>query len=483
MKLSLTRKAIALIAIPFLLQLFFLYAFANLLSHSERLADEDHRGRDLIGHCNWATTQLSLAIANYLIYQHTSDEQDRTNYTNCKNGFRDELRALTPIFQSADQKRLIALAQNIADDMLGELDKLVGPPDSHAVLAGAEQTKKLERDWARLSAVRHTLLFEDATHLGPDPLWLKDTRTLQKNVLSLAVVFDILAAAALIYWFTRHISNRLGVLASNTERLVQRLPLIEPLTGSDEVAELERNFHKMARQLKAAEQFRQDYVSMLSHDIRTPLNSVLGALELLEQTAQSGSDDGQLIGQANRGMNKALKLINQLLEVERIESGAYTPDYHEVPLEDVLLKAKQTLEGSAGAKQIAITIHPTDVLCDLDPTAMERVFENLFSNAIKFSGAKTEIAVSVSEIAQRIVIRVADQGRGVPQDQVESMFDRYKQVDPSDSKDMRGSGLGLAICKAFVEAHQGTISAKSEVGKGTTIEIELPRKRIRSATS
>lgn len=232
---------------------------------------------------------------------------------------------------------------------------------------------------------------------------------------------------------------------------------------------------------KELDRLKQEFVAMLSHDLRTPLNSVMASLEIVNsEHFQLAPDVKQYISKAEKNLTLALSLINQLLEIEKMESGVITLDLDGVMSEEIYQKGFIAVSALADAKKVSIR-HAganVDFVGDLD--RLTQVIINLLGNALKFSDAGTKITVRDelrTDAQGREIVRISviDQGRGIPPEQVARVFDRFQQVNPHDAREKAGSGLGLAICKAIVEAHKGKIGVTSDVGIGSTFWFEIPR--------
>lgn len=232
---------------------------------------------------------------------------------------------------------------------------------------------------------------------------------------------------------------------------------------------------------KELDRLKQEFVAMLSHDLRTPLNSVMASLEIVNsEHFQLPAEVKQYLGRADKNLALALSLINQLLEIEKMESGVISLDLDGVMSEEIYQKGFAAVSALADSKKVSIRhAGPNlDFVGDLD--RLTQVMINLLGNALKFSDAGTKITVrdelrTDSQGNELVRISVIDQGRGIPADKVSRVFDRFQQVNPGDAREKAGSGLGLAICKAIVEAHKGTIGVTSDMGIGSTFWFEIPR--------
>ncbi len=229
-------------------------------------------------------------------------------------------------------------------------------------------------------------------------------------------------------------------------------------------------------QRKAAEQLQQEVLQMVSHDLRSPLAAISSFHELLEEgmygeLAPKGIEQ---VGVAKRSTMRMLKLVNDLLDAERMRTGMLELDKCYVRAADVFQQAIESVASLAGAKEIAILSRPTELTLYADEQRLVQVLINLLSNAIKFSPAGSKISLNVDELPGLANIIVSDEGRGIPAHLLDSVFGRFNQLKASDATQKGGSGLGLSICKALVELHGGDISVASTVGSGSTFSFRIP---------
>ncbi len=237
---------------------------------------------------------------------------------------------------------------------------------------------------------------------------------------------------------------------------------------------------------KKIENLKQDFVAMISHDLRTPLTSVQGFLDLLRANAygalsQSGTESLEL---AEMNIDRVVHLVNDILDIEKLESGMLTFEMETVDLNSVIIRSIESVTGFAKQQGVAITYSGAtsqDSLkpdVDGDPERLTQVVVNLLANAIKFSEKGGSIAVML-KVGSEIEVDIVDRGRGVPKNQREAIFERFRQVEAGDSSAKGGSGLGLAICRALIEEHGGTIGVDDGPeadSKGSTFWFKLPRK-------
>ncbi len=230
---------------------------------------------------------------------------------------------------------------------------------------------------------------------------------------------------------------------------------------------------------KKLERMKRDFIAMVSHDLKTPLTSIQMVHSLLAENfyGKLNEEGQQSIEIADANVSRLIALVNDLLDIERIESGELNLnlepmcifDLVEVSVESIKLVAEK-----AGVK-VVIECEDEDLELKLDKDRIAQVLINLLSNAIKFSAEGTTIRIVISGLDNHVEIRVIDQGRGIPEDAQAAIFERFKQVDSVSDRKKGGAGLGLAISKAIVERHGGKIGVESKPGEGSCFYFLLPK--------
>jgi PAS domain S-box-containing protein len=228
---------------------------------------------------------------------------------------------------------------------------------------------------------------------------------------------------------------------------------------------------------KKLERLKAEVVAMISHDLRSPLTGLMGIFEMLKFGAlgQLNKIGEQRIASADRIVSTLVSMINDLLDIEKMESGMFELDCKTWTLHELIVHSVEMVTGNAEPRGISFLVEETKLSAYCDRERIERVLTNLLDNAIKFSSDNSAISVIAKELPDVIEISVIDNGRGIAGDKLETIFERFKQTDPTDNREKKGSGLGLAICKAIVEAHHGTIGAQSNLGAGSKFWFRLPK--------
>jgi signal transduction histidine kinase len=226
---------------------------------------------------------------------------------------------------------------------------------------------------------------------------------------------------------------------------------------------------------KTLEKTRDEYYSLLTHDLRSPLASVKSSIDYMKEEGFDGlpPDTRQLLGIVDRSVDDMLRLINSLLDVGKAEAGKLTVNPRPIRVRDVFERAAESLRALAADKKLDVVIEAApDLKVSADGDYAFRAVMNLFSNAIKFSNKGGRVVLSAAPEAGGMVrCAVRDSGLGIPPDDLQKLFNKYVQA--KNTRNI-GTGLGLSLAKAVVEAHGGTIRVESELGKGSVFIFTLP---------
>jgi signal transduction histidine kinase len=250
-------------------------------------------------------------------------------------------------------------------------------------------------------------------------------------------------------------------------------------------SEAQRNQDSLLVQRSELDQIKDEFISTVSHELRTPLTSIRGALGLLSAGLMGAMDAKaqNLLRIAVTNTDRLIRLINDILDLERMESGRAPLHVRRCSLRDLAQQSIETMTAMADAAHVRLELvliaAPEAVYFDGDSDRILQVLTNLLSNAVKFSPMHSTVEIRIEASSDAVLLRVSDQGRGIPPDKLDSIFDRFQQVEASDSRQKGGTGLGLAICRTIVQQHNGTIWAESNTqhqrGPGASLYVSLPR--------
>ena len=241
------------------------------------------------------------------------------------------------------------------------------------------------------------------------------------------------------------------------------------ISSEDEVGQLAESFNHMAESLDKYEKVRRDFIANVSHDLRSPLTSIQGFLGAILDGTIPEQKQEHYLNIVLEETKRLTKLTNDIVELSRAQTSTITLEKKRFDINDLIRESIERLEPRLKQKDIQINAmfaeKETFVCADRDKIA--RVIYNLVDNAIKFSGEGIEIETALKE-NKKLLVSVKDYGKGISEEDVKYVFDRFYKVDSSRGKDKTGSGLGLSIVREFLLAHGENIAVKSEEGKGTT---------------
>jgi signal transduction histidine kinase len=232
----------------------------------------------------------------------------------------------------------------------------------------------------------------------------------------------------------------------------------------------------LSEEHREAQRLREEFISIVSHEIRTPLASMHGGLGLLAsgRVGALPATAQRMLNIANESSQRLVRLVNDLLDINKLESGQMRFSIQAVNAREAMQLAIDAMRQQAEAACVHLQMGGDGaiVLCDHD--RLLQVLTNLLSNAVKFSPIRGEVRLSCKLRDTYAVFIVEDRGRGIPQEKLPHVFDKFSQVDVADATRKGGTGLGLAICRQIVERQQGRIWAESKPGEGTAFYFSLP---------
>jgi signal transduction histidine kinase len=288
---------------------------------------------------------------------------------------------------------------------------------------------------------------------------------------SLAIAIALL----LTFVLSRRMTSPIGVLAKAARRLgrgdmSQRVQL----QGEGEVAALAQAFNSMAADLEHAEQLRRNLVADVAHELRTPLSNIQGYLEAIRDRVIK--PDAATIRSLNEEAALLSRLVNELQELSLAEAGELKLVYQEEDIAKLVKQAVTPWQPKVAAKEISLSLDLPDnlPLVSIDWQRVNQVLHNLLENAVAYTHKGGTINVTAITQGDWVEVSVSDTGEGIPAEDLPNIFERFYRVDKSRARVTGGSGLGLTIAKRLVEAHGGTITVQSELGKGSRFSFTIP---------
>ena len=266
-------------------------------------------------------------------------------------------------------------------------------------------------------------------------------------------------------------------LEAKNKELAQSLAATEASLRERDRARAEAD--EARRIAQSANDAKTRFLNMMSHELRTPLGAIGGYAALLEEGIYGALTDEQskYIARIRHNQAHLLQLVNELLDLGKIESGGFALKLDAVPVHTVVESVHTMIEPQIRARDLQLQVEVTDpdLRFHADRERVEQIVLNVLSNAVKFTPPGGSVRIMVSPEADKICVGVRDTGVGIPADKLEAVFEAFYQVEDSRSRTYGGTGLGLAISRQLARAMGGDLTVKSTLGEGSTFSLSLPR--------
>ncbi|MEO5574617.1 MAG: ATP-binding protein [Gaiellaceae bacterium] len=287
-----------------------------------------------------------------------------------------------------------------------------------------------------------------------------------------AVALALGVVQALAHGMTRPLREMVGAARAMSRGDYERRVTA---TSRDEVGELARAFNRMAADLAEVDRVRRDLIANVSHELRTPLGSLRALLENLVDGIEQA--DSQTLATMLDQVERLGTLVEQLLDLSKLESGAVPLERAQIPAADLLERVAADWRASAGARGVVlqVVVEPRDLVFDADEARLHQVLGNLVANAVRHAPQGTEVTMAARSTPRGTELEVLDDGPGIPKIEAERVFERFYRSDHARPSGDGGSGLGLAIARWIVELHNGSIRTEERTPTGCRVVVELPR--------
>jgi PAS domain S-box-containing protein len=287
-------------------------------------------------------------------------------------------------------------------------------------------------------------------------------------------------------------TTRLQLMATSGEDTVYRIDgspfrvdyAITPILDHGRLSGSVLSFRDISQRY-ALDRLKDEFISTVSHELRTPLTAIRGALGLLSHgtLVELNEKAANLLRIAHSNSERLLRLINDILDLERMQSGRERLVFRKVQLAQIVRQAMECIAPVADAAGVRLIQDTTQVEIAADSDRLIQVLTNLLSNAVKFSPRNSTVSILMRPDLNGVTLSVVDPGRGIPADKLETIFGRFQQVDASDARQKGGTGLGLAICRTIVHQHSGRIWAERNPVRGSSFRVFLPYKPVPIGTA
>jgi PAS domain S-box-containing protein len=223
------------------------------------------------------------------------------------------------------------------------------------------------------------------------------------------------------------------------------------------------------------DQMKSEFISMVSHELRSPLSHIIASMELMREADLSSDQQQDLLNIIHAQSNRLNRFVEQILDVSLLEAGTVKVEQEPVDLKPLIERMIEAFETKVNTHRFELTVPERPTIVVGDKSKIQTVLDNLLENAVNYSPKGSRVSIEVSDRDKEIVISVIDEGIGIPATQLERIFERFHRVNASDDQEQYGYGLGLYISKRLIEIHGGSIWAESELERGSRFSFSLPK--------
>lgn len=455
--------------------------------------------------------QLDDLEENASKYLVTGDEGYLEAYRRSRRAFTGSLRQLRDLPLTGDEQVEVELLSGLWDTFLRTVsleppaDSLELPADSLAL--GDDLPARLASVTDEVEPIRRqTLRVSQASQLAMAGTVERSTAAARhaSRISGGAGIGAALAAVLLALIIVRSISERLGQLKRGAQRVAEGDFSVRVDThGSDEFSEVAQTFNAMTERLGELDRMKSDFLSQVSHDLKTPLASIHETNQLLLDQLPGELNEKQrhLLHLSSRSANRLSAMIGKLLDMARLDAGATEYDFREHEMRGLIRAAVLEVISQAAERGLRVDteLPPGPVLVECDGDRVTQILINLLENAVKFTEAGNRIIVRVECLdrgafrlatpsarergGQVARISVLDRGPGVPSPEKRRIFERFHQASPAGQATERGVGLGLALCREIATAHGGEVQVMDRTGGGSVFSLLLPNARSEAIES
>lgn len=474
-RLSLKQKGLIIVCVPLVFQLMMGAILSFVYSRAEHEAWRESQARLLMIQANQIVKDMYSAAQTLFLIGGLKNEMLYAKWQEERQSLimdLDSLRRITRGRSSQAYQKLLNI-NNKAISLLDDCYVKVQSGQSYSSLDAIPAIKSFaDSFWKEVDLV----LTQDLKAQLLGVLSEEQTRKLLIACLYGGLLFGVLIAFSLSLFFSSSMERRIGIITDNTKRLRNKETLNEQIGGNDEISLLDGEFHNLVKQLSDAERFRSEFISMLTHDLRTPLMSVELSVETIARGMENASArDKKELEAIKINLRRVMSLIRDLLDIERGSQGKLPLELEELDLAAILEKSIKSVSTLAGNKNLEIIKkYETDLVLMADKKRIEQVVVNLISNAIKYAPENSQIEIHAAlKSSDKIEVRIIDRGSGVKPEDRARLFQRFERSS-SPAHAEQSIGLGLAICKTIIESHHGDIGHEDNSAGGSIFWFSLP---------
>lgn len=478
---KIAQIGLILVCVPLVFELIFIGIYNYLVQQADAEIKYQSSVKDIVytaSSINTFATQMAANVGGYsLTHSESFLNKFLENDAKCIQAFDQLDQQLQDdpehLAMAKEGRKYGMLGSKLLHDLCDSISRGAGGRD---MIAGPGKLVRVKRIIEDLTKSLRTIIKDYLVAAEESPKREAQIRKYLEVVLVFGVSFNILLAIFLAFLFGKTITSKIKTIMENTVRVPKGLPLNQPMEGSDELVQLDHIFHSMVDELNDSRKMQQYLIAMVSHDLRSPLTSLQGMLTLLSVGALGELPEKAQakVELAEADLTRLIKLTNDLLDTERLASGKLDLKILSASMEELIDSALDAVRSFADQHKIKLKAETVPIEVEMDPSRILQVLCNFLTNAIKYAPQGSLVIARCERDGDCVRASIIDQGRGVPKDKQQVIFEKFQQVEEADAQVLGGKGLGLAICKSIVEQHGGTLGVISETGKGSTFWFRIP---------
>ncbi|WP_368645644.1 ATP-binding protein [Alkalibacterium putridalgicola] len=294
-------------------------------------------------------------------------------------------------------------------------------------------------------------------------------------LIALMGLLTVVIAGVMAYLISRRLSRPIAATSERTQQIAQGRDIGEAETKDEKISELfqlQQSVNVLAARLAEQKRIRNQMVSDLAHEVRTPLTTLQGNVEAMLDGVWEVTPER--LNSLNRQVIRLAHLVQLIDQLDDTENTNKQLNLETFDIKELLSNISISFEPQVNEKQVTLNLKAQSEMIEADRNKLEQVITNLLANAVKFTPEDGEISLISKRIKNEIIIMIQDNGKGIPEDKLDYIFERFYQVEPSRNSKLQGQGIGLAVVKSIIDAHQGDIRVESDEGRGTTFTVVLP---------
>jgi signal transduction histidine kinase len=294
-------------------------------------------------------------------------------------------------------------------------------------------------------------------------------------LIALMGLLTVVIAGVMAYLISRRLSRPIAATSERTQQIAQGRDIGEAETKDEKISELfqlQQSVNVLAARLAEQKRIRNQMVSDLAHEVRTPLTTLQGNVEAMLDGVWEVTPER--LNSLNRQVIRLAHLVQLIDQLDDTENTNKQLNLETFDIKELLSNISISFEPQVNEKQVTLNLKVQSEMIEADRNKLEQVITNLLANAVKFTPEDGEISLISKRIKNEIIIMIQDNGKGIPEDKLDYIFERFYQVEPSRNSKLQGQGIGLAVVKSIIDAHQGDIRVESDEGRGTTFTVVLP---------